>query len=305
MYLCRAPKNQAELDAYYQLRWQVLRSPWQQPKGSEQDELESQSYHRVILDDMGNVIGVGRLHKSGQYKAQVRYMAIAETAKGKGLGRLLLTELEGIARKVGVSSIELNARKNAIGFYLQLGYKDQGFSHLLYGKIPHTKMSKHLNHSNEHLSEKSEALQTLWHQTIPLSQAMNINICYFDQQQLVTHCDPGFNKNLHHTMFAGSIYTLATLTGWAWVYFALQAYQQQADIVLAEGNIRYLAPLAGVAHAQTCQTLVTGNGDALALGKNARFTIEVQVCCGDKTAALFTGAYVAVLKRDKLMLADK
>ncbi|UUO23302.1 GNAT family N-acetyltransferase [Colwellia sp. M166] len=300
MYRCRAPKNQAELDAYYQLRWQVLRSPWQQPKGSEQDELESQSYHRVILDDMDNVIGVGRLHKSEQHKAQVRYMAIAETAKGQGLGKLLLTELESIARQVGVDSIELNARESAIGFYLQLGYQDQGFSHLLYEKIAHTKMSKHLGYSSEHLIEKSQVLQTLWHQTIPLSQAMNINICYFDQQKLVTNCEPAFNKNLHHTMFAGSIYTLATLTGWAWVYFALQTYQQQADIVLAEGSIRYLAPLAGVAHAQTCQALVTGNGDALSLGKNARFTIEVQVCCGDKTVALFTGAYVAVLKRQTL-----
>ena len=166
-------------------------------------------------------------------------------------------------------------------------------------------MTKSISHANKHLIHNAVDLQQLWHETIPLSKAMNINICYFDEQKLLTSCEPSFNKNLHNTMFAGSIYTMATLTGWAWVYFALQAYQQQADIVLAEGNIRYLAPLAGVAHAQTCQTLVTGNGDALALGKNARFTIEVQVCCGDKTAALFTGAYVAVLKRDKLMLADK
>jgi thioesterase domain-containing protein len=299
MYKCRAPKNQLELAAYYQLRWHVLRQPWQQPLGSEKDDLESQSYHRVIVDDMGNILGVGRLHKCAQDKAQVRYMAVVDEAQGKGIGKLLLKEFEDIAMQVGVTTIELNARENAIGFYSQLGYENQGFSHTLFEDVHHTKMSKNLASSTYHLTEKSQELQAIWHQTIPLSKAMNINICHFDQQQIVTNCEPIFNKNLHNTMFAGSIYTLATLTGWGWVYFALQKYLPQADIVLAEGNIRYLAPLAGIAHAQTSQTLVTGNGDALTQGKNARFVIEVQVCCGDKTVAIFTGSYVAVLKRDK------
>ena len=72
MYTCRAPKDKVELAAYYQLRWQILRQPWQQPQGSEKDELESQSYHRVIVDDMDNILGVGRLHQSAQHRAQVR-----------------------------------------------------------------------------------------------------------------------------------------------------------------------------------------------------------------------------------------
>ncbi|WP_085300624.1 bifunctional GNAT family N-acetyltransferase/hotdog fold thioesterase [Cognaticolwellia mytili] len=301
MYKCRAPKNQTELNAYYQLRWKILRSPWQQPKGSEKDEFESQSYHRVILDDMDNVVGVGRLHKTAQNSAQVRFMAIADNAQGKGLGKLLLEEFEKVARQVGVTQIELKARENVVGFYLQLGYQEQGFSHTLYDVVHHTKMCKELTSASSNLVEKTQHLQGIWHRTIPLSKAMNINICYFDQQQLVTNCEPIFNKNLHNTMFAGSIYTLATLTGWGWVYFALQQYQQKADIVLAEGSIRYLAPLAGVAYAKTSHALVSGSGDALALGKNARFTIEVKIGCGDKTVAIFTGSFVAVLKTDKLV----
>ena len=297
MYKCRAPKNQDEFDAYYQLRWTLLRKPWQQPPGSEQDDLEGQSYHRLIVDDMDNIVGVGRLHKCGQHSAQIRYMAVEESTQGYGAGRLLLEALEHLATKVGARHISLNARKNAVGFYQSLGYENEGFSHTLYESIEHYKMTKQLASNKTHLIEKSLALQEIWHQTIPLSRAMNINISYFDQQELITNCEPTFNKNLHNTMFAGSIYTLATLTGWGWVYFALQQYQQQADIVLAEGNIRYLAPLAGVAYARTSLTLVTGNGDALKLGKNARFNIEVEVCCGDKVVAKFTGNYVAVLKR--------
>lgn len=297
MYKCRAPNSKIELAAYYQLRWQVLRKPWQQPQGSEKDHLESQSYHRVIVDDMNNILGVGRLHLVEQNIAQIRYMAIAESAQGKGLGKILLDEFDSISAKLAITTIELNARENAIGFYLKLGYQNHGFSHTLYDEIRHNKMAKVISSSRFELYDKAQKLQKLWHQKIPLSKAMNINLCYFDQNHLFTNCDTVFNKNLHNTMFAGSIYTLATLTGWGWVYFLLQEKQLQADIVLAKADIRYIKPLAGVAHAKTSQALVTGSGEELTLGENARFTIEVQICCGDNTVAIFTGFYTAVLKK--------
>ncbi|MFT5815594.1 MAG: thioesterase domain-containing protein [Psychroserpens sp.] len=297
MYKCRAPQNKAELAQYYQLRWKILRKPWLQPSGSEKDDLEAQSYHRVIVDEMDNIVGVGRLHKNSQEHAQIRYMAISDELRGHGLGKLLISELERLAVQAGGKTIELNARADAIGFYQQLGYINDGYSHMLYGEVSHNKMTKSISSADEHLSQTADNLQQLWHQTIPLSKAMNIKICYFDQEKLLTNCEPSFNKNLHNTMFAGSIYTLATLTGWAWVYFELLAQSKQADIMLAEGNIRYIAPLGGIAHAQTSLNLVTGNTKPLADGNNARFNIDVEVCCGDKVVALFTGSYVAMAKR--------
>ncbi len=92
MYKCREPKNQAELAQYYQLRWQALRQPSQQAMGSEKDELEEQSYHRVIVDDMDNIVGVVRLHNVSQAQAQIRYMAISDPVRGQGLGKLLISE---------------------------------------------------------------------------------------------------------------------------------------------------------------------------------------------------------------------
>ncbi|SEL58905.1 thioesterase domain-containing protein, putative [Colwellia chukchiensis] len=294
MVQCRAPKNSSELAQYYQLRWQMLRQPWQQPMGSEKDDLEAQSYHRVLVDDSDNILGVGRLHKCSQDQAVIRYMAIKESKQGQGLGKLLVQALELLAAQMGATTLTLNARDNAVQFYQQLGYVNQGYSHTLYSEIRHDKMTKQLNKPAQHLAQKAESLQQIWHQTIPLSQVMNINICYFDQQTLLTNCEPSINKNLHNTMFAGSIYTLATLTGWAWVYFALQRKALQADIVLAKGDIRYIAPLAGVANARTAVDLVTGDASSLTQGKNARFNIAVEVCCGDNVVAIFNGSYVAI-----------
>lgn len=51
------------------------------------------------------------------------------------------------------------------------------------------------------------------------------------------------NINIHGTVFAGSIYTIATLTAWALVYSMLQDAVAAADLVLAEAHIRYKKPI--------------------------------------------------------------
>ncbi len=296
---CRAPKSKQEFEQYYHLRWLILRAPLQQATGSEQDDLEQQAIHRCIFDAEQNIIAVGRLHFTDQYTAQIRYMAVSDSAQGKGCGKVILQALEFVARQRGAKTIELKARKHAIDFYQQAQYQKGDFSHLLYGEVEHFNMSKQLDVLPEHQSSLAMQLQDTWHQTIPLSKAMNIAISYFDQQQLLTHCEPLFNKNLHNTMFAGSIYTLATLTGWGWVYLQLLKDKCSGDIVLAEANIKYLAPIAGIASARTEQKFVKGNTALLHQNKREKLTVEVEVLSGEKVAAKFTGCYVVLPKGDK------
>ena len=296
MNTCKAPQSKEEFQAYYHFRWKLLRQPWGQELGSEQDELEEQSIHRMIVDENEQVIAIGRLHKTTQHEAQIRYMAVAEHSQGQGLGLSILNELELAARKIGVEKISLNARESAVKFYQKLGYKDQGFSHKLFDEIAHFTMSKHIDHLDEHQAELTEPLQSTWHQTIPLSKAMNIEVCFYNKHKLITHCDPIFNQNLHHTMFAGSIYTLATLTGWGWVYLQLAGEQLSGDIVLADANIRYHSPIKGPAHAIVSVEHVNGSLAMLKKSKKARFKITAMVYCGEQVAVTFNGVYVVIPK---------
>lgn len=288
---CNTPQNEEEFLKYYQFRWLMLRKAWQQPLGSEKDSLESQSIHRMIIEN-NQVIAVGRLHKTSQHQAQIRYMAVAENKQGQGLGQRIIIALEQEASKQGVTEISLNARESAIPFYLHLGYQIKEFSHLLYNEIPHYSMIKVIACLPSHLSDLSTQLQNTWHTTIPLSKAMNIEICHYDKNILITHCDDLFNQNLHHTMFAGSIYTLATLTGWGWVYLQMHHDNHQGSIVLSEANIRYLLPIKGPAYAITSFEQMNGELGGLAEGRKSRFTAIVNIICGDKVAAIFTGSYV-------------
>ena len=299
MNTLRAPESAEEFSQYYHLRWQVLRKPWQQSLGSEQDEYEQESIHRMIIDDNGNILAVGRLEQSAPQQGQIRYMAVCETAQGQGLGRKIIAELELQARKLGLTEIVLNAREHALSFYQKLAYQNHGISHVLFDEIKHFKMSKKLPNLPEHQQSKTQALQSVWHQTIPMSKAMGLQIGYYNSKQLITHCDAQFNKNLHNTMFAGSIYTLATLTGWGWVYLALneQAGNLQGDIVLAEANIRYHSPIKGLVYGQVVSSNVSGEYTNLALGKNARIKLTAHIYCGDNIAATFNGSYFVLPKK--------
>tara|TARA_R110001583_G_scaffold69_2_gene854 strand:- start:31715 stop:32629 length:915 start_codon:yes stop_codon:yes gene_type:complete len=303
MNTLRSPKTVDELTQYYQLRWKILRKPWGKQQGSEQDEFEQQAIHKMVINDQGEVLAVGRLEKMDKYQGKIRFMAVSEAAQGQGLGQEIIKALEQQASQLGMKEMSLNARESAVGFYQKLGYKNVKFSHILFDEIKHYTMVKKLSVHPLHKIELAQKLQDIWHATIPLSKAMALQISYYDGKKLMTHCDADFNQNLHHTMFAGSIYTLATLTGWGWVYLALQAQQQEqkqnnlrGDIVLAEANIRYHRPIKGLAYGQVVQKDVSGQFDNLLQGKKARINLVAHVYCGEKIAATFKASYVVLPK---------
>jgi predicted GNAT family N-acyltransferase len=137
----REPRTEREFENYYELRWEVLRKPWNQPKGSEKDEYEEKATH-IIACINNNIIGVGRVHLNSEKEAQIRYMAIKVSYRGKGIGSLVLKELERIAKEEGANYIILNAREHVVDFYKIHGYKILEKAHTLFGCILHWKMRK-------------------------------------------------------------------------------------------------------------------------------------------------------------------
>lgn len=135
-------------------------------------------------------------------------------------------------------------------------------------------------------------LQQTWHQTIPVSQFMQVTPVHFDGDQFSCTAPIAPNINLHQTMFAGSIYTLMTLTGWGMLWLQQRVHGVEGNIVLADAHIRYTAPIT-----QAPQVSVTWpestSLDALKTGGKVKVTLEVQLHCADKLCATFTGLYVS------------
>lgn len=144
-YSFKSPESEQEWRDYYQLRWQILRKPWQRPEGSERDELEDQAFHVIALDNTSTVIGAGRIHSLDENSAQIRYMAVAQEFQGQGVGSRLLEQLEATARNWQCQEIVLNARNSCLNFYTKHGYKIIGEAPTLFGSIAHTRLRKQLD----------------------------------------------------------------------------------------------------------------------------------------------------------------
>ncbi len=138
------PATAEEFEQYYELRWKMLRAPWNQPRGSERDADDETSTHLMVLDENNKLIGVGRLHFNSIREAQFRFMAIDTPEQRKGIGTRLLRALEIRAIEHGASSITLDARETALGFYFKHGYTSEGPGHMLFDSIAHIKMRKAL-----------------------------------------------------------------------------------------------------------------------------------------------------------------
>jgi N-acetylglutamate synthase-like GNAT family acetyltransferase len=144
--LIKSPETFNEWEAYFQLRWEILRAPWGQIKGTEKDHLEndSNSIHAMATDNENNIAGVARLNLISEDLGQLRFMAIANTHQNKGIGNKLINYLESIAKERGIKKIILQARENAIQFYYKNGYQIKEKSFVLYDSIQHYLMEKEL-----------------------------------------------------------------------------------------------------------------------------------------------------------------
>lgn len=111
------------------------------PVDLEQDELDEVAAHAVVRDADGRAVGTGRMVPLGNGSARIGRMAVAEEARGTGVGAALLAVLEDAARAAGCQRAEIHAQVQARGFYGRAGYLVDGEPFDEAG-IPHVAMAK-------------------------------------------------------------------------------------------------------------------------------------------------------------------
>jgi predicted GNAT family N-acyltransferase len=136
------PATEQELKMYYDLRYEILRKPWNQPYSTTYDEWEKKSVHFLMLNEQEEAIAAGRLQLNSNEEGQVRSMAVKGGEQNKGLGTTILQHLEDEARRRNMKHIVLDARNGAVNFYKKNGYYIEGDSYILFDTIPHFKMKK-------------------------------------------------------------------------------------------------------------------------------------------------------------------
>ena len=137
------PLSEEDYELMYNLRWRVLRKPWQQPIGSEKDDMENESYPFIVIYN-NKVVGTARLHKNSEEDGQIRYLAVEEGYRDQRIGSKLVRYIEGFATCLGIKKIILNGRKTAKEFFEKLDYEIIGEGPLLFDEIEHLIMHKEL-----------------------------------------------------------------------------------------------------------------------------------------------------------------
>jgi N-acetylglutamate synthase-like GNAT family acetyltransferase len=144
MYTVQIANTQTQIDAIIDLRYDILRKPWNQAKETSSDGMEDTAIN-AFIEDYGKAIACGRLQDNGGGVGQIRYMAVDANYQGKGLGKLIVSKLEEEARKINLHTVELQARENAVEFYKSQGYVVKETSFKLWDIIQHYLMTKNLN----------------------------------------------------------------------------------------------------------------------------------------------------------------
>jgi thioesterase domain-containing protein len=146
----------------------------------------------------------------------------------------------------------------------------------------------------------ADYLQELIDREIMLAKPMGIIVESADEQAVVLRAPLAPNANHKGTAFGGSLYSLAVLTGWAWITRFLASRELEADAVIQESNMRFLTPVRGEMRACIqipAEAEVDKFQKMLARAERGRIRLQVTMHQGSRLAVVFDGLFAAAMRR--------
>jgi N-acetylglutamate synthase-like GNAT family acetyltransferase len=123
MIVVKTPTTKEDFKAYYALRYRVLSEPWGHPKGTEKDDYEPISEHFMAVDDQtGQVVGCVKLFEKAPGVGNVSHLVVEPERQHKGIGHLLLDQVEKRARERGFKILGSMARVTSTAYFEKWGY---------------------------------------------------------------------------------------------------------------------------------------------------------------------------------------
>jgi len=143
-----------------------------------------------------------------------------------------------------------------------------------------------------------QAFLSWLHQAIPLTAAMQIDEIEYSGGQLILGAPLEPNLNDKGTGFAGSIASIATLSGWCLLTLWLKERGIAADVMIAKSEQRYLAPVT-----DRLKAVATLPDDSVVeqfwqrFQEKQRARLPISVAIGDEKVVFeLQGDYAAVLR---------
>ncbi|GGH44367.1 acetyltransferase [Paenibacillus silvae] len=138
--------TEEELKQALGIRRQVFVIEQQVPEELEIDQYDliSPDVHHVLLYKDGQAVATGRLIYYSKDTAKMQRIAVLESYRSFGYGRVLLLAMEELARELGLTYSLLDAQCQAQKFYDKLGYEVISEEPFYDADILHVRMRKSL-----------------------------------------------------------------------------------------------------------------------------------------------------------------
>ena len=145
MIVIKSPQTLEEFRHYYELRYQVLREPWGQVRGTEKDDYEPLSEHfMAVEEESGKVIGVVKLFEKEPGVGWVSHLAVIGTHQHKGIGKTLMSKVEERALERGMTRLGCFSRLTTTDYFKRLGFEMAGLPTRYFGNTQVVWMEKDL-----------------------------------------------------------------------------------------------------------------------------------------------------------------
>lgn len=132
---------------------------------------------------------------------------------------------------------------------------------------------------------------------IPLSEAMQFSIERLELDRIRVTAPLSPNINIHGTGFAGSIYSLAVLTGWALCTHIIDELGLDAELVVARAEIAYRAPVEGDLDCRSSTDAAQREAFLQSFRERGKARLVLDVAVGELPQASLHATFVAVARR--------
>jgi thioesterase domain-containing protein len=137
-------------------------------------------------------------------------------------------------------------------------------------------------------------LQQKIRSAIPLSDAIQFTIDSLGMDAIDVSAPLPPNVNIHGTAFAGSIYSVAVLSGWALCTHILEQTGVAAELVVAKAEMRYRAPITGDLRCAIRIDAAERTAFLEGIRDRGKGVLRLNIDVGDRPEAILKGTYWAI-----------
>jgi len=131
---------------------------------------------------------------------------------------------------------------------------------------------------------------------IPLSATMQFSIEHLQAGEIRVTAPLSPNINIHGTGFAGSLYSIAVLTGWALCTQLIDEAGIDADLVVARAEISYRAPVNGDIECRCNADVAQREAFLQAIHERGKGKLLLDISIGDLPQASLQASFVAIAR---------